>query len=39
MAEVLGAFARSQQVLFFTCHAATRDLLLEHGHADRLVEL
>jgi uncharacterized protein YhaN len=39
MAEVLGAFARTHQVLFFTCHAATRDLLLEHGGAARLVEL
>jgi uncharacterized protein YhaN len=39
MAEVLGAFAREQQVLFATCHPGTRDLLVEHGHADRLIEL
>lgn len=39
MAEVLGTFARTHQVLFFTCSTATRDLLLQHGRADRLVEL
>ena len=38
MAEVLGVFAREHQVLFFTCHPATRDLLMQHGAA-RLVEL
>ena len=39
MAEVLGAFAREQQVLFVTCHPATRDLLVQHGQAARLLEL
>jgi uncharacterized protein YhaN len=39
MAAVLGTFARQQQVLFFTCHPSTRDLLLEHGAAARVVEL
>ena len=39
MAEELGTFAHGQQVLFFTCHPATRDLLMEYGRAQRLVEL
>lgn len=39
MAAVLGTFARQQQVLFFTCHPSTRDLLLQHGAAARVVEL
>jgi len=39
MAAVLGDFARSHQVLFFTCHPAMRDLLLAGGQAARVVEL
>ena len=39
MAEVLGAFARQQQVLFVTCHPAIRDLLVEYGRAERLINL
>lgn len=39
MASVLGDVARRHQVLFFTCHPATRDLLVGHGHAARVVEL
>jgi uncharacterized protein YhaN len=33
VAAVLAAVARDQQVLFFTCHPGTRDLLLEAGGA------
>lgn len=39
MATVLGDFAREQQVLFFTCHSVTRDLLIRHAGAARVVEL
>jgi len=39
MTDVLAASAREQQVLFFTCHPATRDLLVHHGQAARLIEL
>ena len=38
MAAVLGDFARRHQVLYFTCHPGTRDLLMACGAA-RLVEL
>ena len=39
MASVLGEIARRHQVLFFTCHPSTRDLLVNRGHAARVVEL
>lgn len=39
MAAVLGDLASRHQVLFFTCHPTTRDLLVREGHAARVVEL
>jgi uncharacterized protein YhaN len=39
MAEVLGAIARQQQVLFFTCHPSMGELLTRYGGAELLVEL
>jgi uncharacterized protein YhaN len=39
MARVLGDVAQRHQVLFFTCHPSTRDLLVRAGHAARVVEL
>ncbi|MBX3026950.1 AAA family ATPase [bacterium] len=39
MARVLGEVAQRHQVLFFTCHPSTRDLLVRAGHAARVVEL
>ncbi len=39
MAEALGGFARDGQVLFFTCHPDTRDLLQSGGGAARIVEV
>ena len=34
MARVLGTFAESHQVLFFTCSSRTRDLLAEEANAN-----
>jgi len=39
MAEVLSRFGGEHQVLFFTCHPATRDLLTQYGGAARVVAL
>ncbi len=39
MAIVLGDVAQRHQVLFFTCHPTTRDLLMGQGRAARVVEL
>ena len=39
MAAALGDVASRHQVLFFTCHPTTRDLLVREGSAARVVEL
>lgn len=39
MASVLGAVATVRQILYFTCHPETRDLLREVAGAARVVEL
>ena len=39
MAAVLATVAREQQVLFVTCHAELRDLLVQFGLAARVIEL
>jgi DNA repair exonuclease SbcCD ATPase subunit len=39
MAAVLGDVAQRHQVLFFTCHPMTRDMLVGQGRAARVVEL
>jgi uncharacterized protein YhaN len=39
MAAVLATVAREQQVLFVTCHAELRDLLVQYGSAARVIEL
>ncbi len=39
VAEVVSDFARSQQILVFTCHPSTRDLLLGVAPGARVIEL
>jgi uncharacterized protein YhaN len=39
LAAAVAEFARTHQVLFFTCQPATRDLLVDVGRAARVVEM